>query len=53
MALVLTRKLMESVWVDRTRITVIRVGDGRVQLRFEAPENAKVMREELLVEGKR
>jgi carbon storage regulator len=50
--LVLGRKVHESIIMsDNIRITVLRVNGNRVRLGVEAPENVKVVRDELLRPG--
>ncbi len=50
--LVLGRKVNETITIsDNIRITVLRVSGDRVRLGVEAPENVKVIREELFCPG--
>jgi carbon storage regulator len=50
--LVLSRRVHETLVINGDiRITVVRVSGSRVRLGVEAPENVKVVREELLALG--
>ncbi len=50
--LVLGRKVHETITIsDNIRITVLRVSGDRVRLGVEAPENVKVIRQELFGPG--
>ena len=50
--LVLTRNIDQTIIiVDDIKITVLDVNSSQAKLRFEAPAEVKIMREELLGEG--
>ena len=47
--LILSRKLGERIVIDdRIVLTVVEIGRGKVRLGIEAPQDVKVMREELV-----
>lgn len=46
--LVLSRKLGQSVYVGDTKINIVACARGGVRLGFDAPENVRVLRSELL-----
>ncbi|HHU22238.1 MAG TPA: carbon storage regulator CsrA [Clostridiales bacterium] len=49
--LVLTRKTNEGILVgDEIKVTVISIEGDRVRLGIEAPQNIRVIREELIME---
>lgn len=49
--LVLSRKKGERIIIgENIVITVVEIGQGRVRLGFEAPQDVKIWREELLPE---
>lgn len=49
MALVISRKDMESVWIgEGIKVTVLMGRGNQVKLSFEAPEDVQILREELV-----
>lgn len=50
MALVLSRKLKETLIIGSARVTVVRVTGDTVRLAIDAPRDVNVVREELVEE---
>lgn len=53
MALALTRKKEQAILFLKdgetiAKVTVVEIGHGHVKLRFEAPEDIRILREEVL-----
>lgn len=52
--LVLSRKVNETIIIgDNIRVTVVRLDRNQVRLGFEAPNDIRIYREEIIEEGPR
>ena len=45
--LVLTREKEQSLWIGESKVTVVRVKDGKVRLGVDAAPDVKILRDEL------